>query len=315
MTKTILHEALPVIKWTPAMGKVSVPGVYDMPIEIYHSDICEGPSISSSGLRLIEDKSPLHYWDTSPLNPDREPQQDKPYFNLGRAVHTLCLGEDGFATNYVVRPEEFSDWRTNAAKAWRATQIEAGRTVLKPEDKITIKGIADRLKAHPLVRGGILSGEIERSLIWKDAETDVWLKSRPDVLPYGGELVADLKTCAAADADSTRRSINDYGYHMQLALCGIGMKAVLDRDISDNDYALIFAETKRPFAINVKPIGAEAIVYGRMQLRRALRKFADCFRKKEWPGFDDDMITAGLPAWRVKQLEAEATNGMLPKDF
>ena len=117
MTKTILHEALPVIKWTPAMGKITTPGIYDLPIEVYHSDVTDGPSISSSGLRMIEDKSPLHYWDTSPLNPDREPQQDKPYFSLGRAVHTLILGEDGFATNYAVRPEEFPDWRTKAAYA------------------------------------------------------------------------------------------------------------------------------------------------------------------------------------------------------
>jgi hypothetical protein len=315
MTKTILHEPLPVIKWTPAMGKITTPGVYDMPIEVYHSDICSGPSISSSGLRMIDAKSPLHYWDTSPLNPDRYVEPPKTHFDLGRAVHTLILGEEGFATKYIVRPKEWRDWRTAAAQAWRDAQAEAGLTVLVPDDLETIRGIANRLKAHPLVKGGILSGEIERSLIWKDKETGVWLKSRPDVLPYGGELVADLKTCSDASGDFVRRSINDHGYHMQLALCGIGIRELLGREISDDDYALVFVETKRPFAVNVKPIAAEAIVYGRMQLRRALRKFADCFIKNEWPGVDDDGITAHLPAWRVKQLEAEATNGMLPQEF
>lgn len=315
MTKTILHEPLPVIKWTPAIGKITTPGIYDLPIEVYHSDLCEGPSISSSGLRLIDAKSPLHYWDTSPLNPDREPEGDKPHFSLGRAVHTLILGEDGFATNYAVRPEEFPDWRTKAAKEWRTAQIEAGRTVLEPKDLITIKGITNRLKAHPLVKGGILSGEIERSLIWKDPETGVWLKSRPDVLPYGGELVADLKTCSDASAEFVRRAISDHGYHMQLALCGVGIRELLGREIKDDDYALIFAETKRPFAVNVKPLSAESIFYGRLQLRRAIRKFAECFRKNEWPGPDDDGMTAHLPPWRVKRLEEEINGGMLPKDY
>jgi hypothetical protein len=315
MTKTIPHPPLPVIKWTPAMGKITTPGVYDLPIEIYHSDCADGPSISSSGLRLIDAKSPLHYWDTSPLNPDREPEADKPYFSLGRAVHTLILGEDGFASKYVTRPEEYPDWRTNAAKHWREAKVKAGRTVLEPKDLVTIRGIANRLKQHPLIQSGILSGEIERSLIWKDPETGVWLKSRPDVLPYGGELVADLKTCSDSSGEFVRRSINDHAYHMQLALCGIGLRALLNRDIGDDDYVLIFVETKRPYAVNVKPIAAEAIVYGRMQLRRALRKFADCFVKNDWPGPDDDGITAHLPPWRVKQLESEATNGLLPHEF
>ena len=33
--------------------KISEDGIYDLPIKLYHSNVCDGPSISSSGLRIL----------------------------------------------------------------------------------------------------------------------------------------------------------------------------------------------------------------------------------------------------------------------
>ena len=75
-----LHNPLPM----PTSGKISEPGVYSLPIEIYHGQPTVGPSISSSGLRTIWAQSPAHYYVDSPLNPKRAPQPDRPAFALGR---------------------------------------------------------------------------------------------------------------------------------------------------------------------------------------------------------------------------------------
>lgn len=115
---------------------ISTPGIYkNLPIDVYHSDCCDGPSVSSSGLREIAPPTgcPLKFWDSSYLNPNRAEQEQKDHFNLGHAVHTLLLGEDGFGQKYVVRPKEWKDWRTDAAKEWREEQVKAGKFVLVPE--------------------------------------------------------------------------------------------------------------------------------------------------------------------------------------
>ena len=295
-------------------GKISTDGVYsDLPIDVYHSDACDGPSISSSGLRTIDIKSPAHYWDSSYLNPNRRPAAHRDSFTFGRAAHMLLLGEEGFARTFAVLPDEFPDFKTKAAREWRDAQVAAGREVLTPKDLDVIKGIANSLAAHPLIMDGLLNGAVEHSIIWKDKETGIWLKSRPDALPVNADIVADLKTSASAGPQDVRRSIWEYGYHMQMALVGMGMEATLGRKLNDEDYVLVFVEKTPPYCINIKPIDPVAIFYGRRQIRRALRKFANCISKNEWPGYEDDGITAGLPKYIVERLEAEIKSGLLPE--
>ncbi len=299
------------IKWDGS--KITADGVYDMPIEAYHGDCCEGPSISSSGLRTIINQTPAHYWDTSYLNANRDPEPDKEHFNLGRAAHTLLLGESGFRQLFAIRPDEFPDWRTKAAKEWRAEQVAHGRTVITSKDVETIRRIAASLAADPLINDGLLNGEVERSIIWKDKETGIWLKSRPDALPVNADIVADLKTTSDASRRKCEQSIYEYGYHMQLALVGMGMDAVLGRKLTDDDYVLIFVETTRPYLVNVKPIDAQDIARGRSQLRSAINKFADCLSCGDWPGYEDNGMTAYLPKYARDKIDFEIQHGILPE--
>ncbi|MFN3891953.1 MAG: PD-(D/E)XK nuclease-like domain-containing protein [Beijerinckiaceae bacterium] len=298
-------------QWTG--DKITEPGCYLMPIEAYHSDCCDGPSISSSGLRIIENLSPAHYWAASSMNPDREPQEPSDALILGRAAHHLLLGEGRFREQFSIRPDEFDSWRTKAAQAWRAAEIAAGKTVLIPQHIKIVRGMARSLAAHPLIQGGLLNGEIERSLIWKDKETGVWLKARPDAIPIDTDIV-DLKTTADASGFGCRKAIESNGYHMQMALIGMGMEAIFGRKADEFHYTLVFVEKSPPFAVNVKPIDPNAIWWGRKQLRRAIRRFADCCASNDWPAYDDDTTTASLPDWYVRRLEMEAQSGLLPDD-
>ena len=114
-------------------------GVYDLSMDAYHGQPCDAPSISSSGLKLMW-KSPAHFYDQSQLNPANwicedvdgvqkkvfKHQGDRPHFSLGRAAHHLIfLGRKGFDREFVVRPDKWSDWRTAAAKEWRAEMVKA----------------------------------------------------------------------------------------------------------------------------------------------------------------------------------------------
>lgn len=286
--------------------KISKPGAYAMHIEDYHSDCCDGPSISSSGLRTLDSESPYVYWSYSYLNPDRFPPEENANFDFGKAAHLLLLGEEGFNEQFVTQPEEIDGkpWQGNrtVCKLWKDDQRQQRKLILTAKEINNLVGMSKVLAQDPIVQEGLLNGEIERSLIWKDKETGIWLKARPDCMPVDSTLVVDLKSTASAHPLSARRSICDYGYHMQLALIGMGIKAITGRETPDDDYVLLFIEKNPPFSINIKPIDPTAIHYGRRQIRSALRKFADCIDKGEWPGYDDSGKPAKLLDYYVQRL-------------
>lgn len=298
------------MKPLPYVGKIGTNGLYAMSIDEYHSDCCSGPSISSSGLRTIEAKTAAHYWATSYLNPDRIEQDAKEAFDFGRAAHTLLLGESGFREQYAVRPEQFSDWRTSAARAWRSEQQDAGRTVLTSEQIGAIRGMSASLGAHPLAKD-LLQGRVEQSLIFKDEKTGVWLKSRPDVLPVADGVVVDLKTTTDASPDAVRRAIVNYAYAMQGAMVGKALKQVLNVDMTA--FALIFIEKAAPYAISVIEVDLDWIAYARRQLRRAIDTFARCVEANEWPGYSGEQVVH-MPDWMRKRMDEESDVGLLPSE-
>lgn len=289
-------------------GLISAPGAYrDVPIETYHQSCCVGPSVSSSGLRTIWAESPAHFWARSALNPKRLPQEDRPAFAVGRLAHKLLLeGREGLEQDFAIRPEEFPDWRTKAAQAWRDVQILAGRTVITPADLEAVTGMAESLGRHPLVKAGILDGHVERSLIWKDEETGIWLKSRPDVIPNGSGDYADLKTTVSVSTRSLEKSLADYDYAVQGAIVGMASEAVLG--IPMQSFSLVWVEKTAPWCVRVTTLTPADLERGRLQVRSALRTMARCLETGEWPGPGGDRRDAeylALPPYAAKRIDDE----------
>jgi hypothetical protein len=285
---------------------ITANGVYDLSMADYHGQPCDGPSISSSGLRTIWSQSPAHYYEESSLNPAPKEPEDRPHFSLGRAAHHLLLqGRKGFDAEFVVRPEKWKDWRTDAAKEWRADMIAAGMTIITDAELANIAGMARSLSAHPLVKAGILDGAVERSLLWRDPETGMWCKSRPDAIPNTSGDVADLKTCVSVSTDALRRSLGDYGYHQQGALVGEAFHHVLGREMQT--FTLVWVEKEAPWCVRVTTITPEDLIRGAMQNAAALRMFADCVASGEWPGpggaqHDGEYLPIG--DWAAKSIDA-----------
>ncbi len=290
----------------PEGGKITTPGVYDLSMADYHSDICDGPSVSSSGLRTIWSQSPAHYWYDSPYNPNRPEPKERPHFSIGKAAHHLLyLGRPGFDAEFVVRPSQWSDWRTKDAKEWRAEQIKAGLTIITDGELEAITGMARSLGAHPLVKAGILDGSVERSLIFRDPVTGVWVKSRPDNIPSSSGLFADLKTTDSVADDALARSLASFGYHMQAGTVAMAAAALLDQPLEE--FALVWVEKAPPHCVRVTVLTGADLERGQLQLRAAIDEFAECVATGEWPGPGGTRTDAEylqLPAWAAKQIDA-----------
>lgn len=273
--------------------RIAKPGVYaGIPIDDYHrGDICDGPSISSSGLRTIWSESPEHYWDKSPLNPNRDDaDKDNKDLIIGRAAHHLVCGEIGFGDHYVIRPDKAPDGRdwhgaNKTCIKWLADQKRAGVAVLTPEMAESIRGMAIALGKNSLMQQGILSGLVERSLFWRDKKTGVWIKTRPDVISTASGDFADLKTTQSVLYRHTQRSLDDYGYHQQGALI---LEGAIELGLPASSFSLVWVEKKRPYCVRVQQLIEEDLDRGAKQNRVCLDIFHSCLVAKHWPGPGDD---------------------------
>lgn len=300
---------------------IAEPGIYrKVPMEAYHGQLTVGPSISSSGLRTIESKSPLHYFATSYLNPDRPEDDTTPAMDLGRAVHTLLLSEDGFRDDYVARPETYPDaktgdfkpWNGNATvcREWLAARKAEGKTVLLPGQVKDIQGMAERLSKNQ-VAVDLLRGRIERSIVTLDKPTGVWVKARPDSIP-ADTVIADLKTCTDASQLAVGRSIMNFGYLQQMALAMTSLEAVGQKQVKES--VLLYVETSYPYAFNIKPLDNGDIYTAMRQNRRALNIFAECLKAGEWPSYPDSTFTWSAPKWWNDRMENDPSLPELQKD-
>lgn len=299
--------------------KIKENGVYALTMEQYHGDCTEGPSISSSGLRTIQAYSPLHYWNTSYMNPDRdedalEELEQKEAIRIGRAVHTLILEPKTFRGLFKIRPSEWKDWRTNASQEWKEAQIAQGVTVLTEDEMTRVATMAGRLMEHELFTNGVLDGHIELSMVWKDERTGVWLKSRPDALPRGTNVVADVKCLRDVRDEPLQRAIFDSGYDVQLAMVGVGRRVLLG--LETEEHLLICIESKRPHAIRAAPIPENEIHDSLLILRQSINTFAKCVKENVWPGFEaNDSAYVSRTPWARQKLEQEIKYGLLPDRF
>ena len=284
---------------------ISTPGLYrGIPMDSYHGPLTVTPSISSSGQRLIWASSPADYYDQSYLNPDRPEPDERPHFSVGRAAHhLLLLGRHGFDDEFVVRPEQWSDWRSKDAKQWRDDMREAGKTIITANELNDIVGMAKALGAHPLVRAGILDGLVERSIIYRDEETGVYVKSRPDAIP-ADEDFSDLKTVAALDDDSVQRSITSFGYHQQGATVRSAARAI---GIEMKSFALVCVQKPRPYNVRVVQIKPEDLDMGEQQNRVANWAFKEGVANDVWPGPGDqaDAEFMGLQPYYQARTQAK----------
>lgn len=280
------------------------PGAYNIPNEAYHSQICDAPSISSTGLRKIRLESLAHYWETSDLNPDYKPEPKTPALQFGSAAHSLLLEGKLPETEFAIEPfkgpynRNEDGWKAGEKQAWRDHQHANGLHVVSAGDLEVITDMAEMLGRHELVKAGLLKGHVERAVFTK--RDGFWLKAKPDVMPHD-TILTDYKTAADASLRAITRDIMDRGYHMQIALAIDVIREATGQVIEEA--SLLVQEKKPPYCVVNYPLSQHLINCGRLEYEWAFNKWKEAMERQEWPGYPDTDLY--LPEWKQRQLEAE----------
>jgi hypothetical protein len=247
--------------------------------------------VSSSNLRTCWAKSAKHMHAEWCENPNHEPREMTRPMVLGAAAHHLLLGEDGFKLKFVAQPETYRDVKTavekpwtyqaNVCKEWREKQELAGKVVVTVKELKSIVQMAKSLALEPLVNEGLLTGHIECSGFWKDAETDLWIKVRPDVIPPTTDDFVDLKTAREVTTHALQYTIRELGYQQQGALIG---EVCENLSLPFSSFMLMFIETGSPYCARTVPLVPEDLGRGRQMNRSALREVRRSIDTGHWAG-------------------------------
>jgi hypothetical protein len=281
---------------TEPRTEIEEPGVYDLPVEVYHADPVKGGSLSSSGARkLLPPSCPALY-----AYEREHPPAPTATFDIGHAAHKLALG---------IGPElvvvDADDWRTSAAKAARDEAHAAGHVPLLRDTYAELQAMADALRSHPLASALLGDGgQAESSLVWRD-ESGIMRRCRLDwkPAPREGRMIGwDYKTSRSADPEKFAKAGVDYGYHCQQAWYLDGLRAL---DFADDDAQFVFIvqEKTPPYLVSVVQLDVVAVRIGRHLNRRAIDIYAECSRTGIWPGYADDVAHVSLPFWYERTFE------------
>lgn len=265
----------------------------DLSNEAYHS----GPGVSNSGLKTIGDRTPAHYWATSPMNPKRRPSEGSRPMFIGTALHAATLEPAKFAEQYVVA-EDFKDRRAAGYKAWSAAQ---SKLILMPTEYENVVGMRESIYQHPVAAMLLRDAyEFEYSAYATDPVTGVLVRMRMDLMTCGGWIVDVKKTQDASDK-GIEKTIDNYGYYHQDAFYTDVLEWACGEPPAG--FVFIFVEESYPHCVNVKVLDNVDRERGRKMYRQNLTRYAECLAANHWPAYGDDCGVIELSQWARKRID------------
>jgi hypothetical protein len=256
--------------------------IESMPFEDYLAH----PALSASGMKRLLD-TPARF---------KVQQSDTAAMRTGRLIHAIAFDQ----------PHTFAvkDWdgRTNVGKARAAEVDELGLEVVSADEWDVAHGIAKALHENPLASSILYPDGVrhEVSAIWTDDETGVELRCRFDAL--GPAAIGDLKSTTYANPSAFAKSAATYGYFIAAAQYRAAAKAL---GLGDLPFILVAIEKSRPHLLSVVGITEVDLELGERLRRKAIRTYAECMERDEWPGYTDQIAFPDAPAWWRYDVEEQ----------
>lgn len=268
------------------------------------------PALSAHGaMQLL--KCPSDFQRTHPaLSPDYVPPPKSEAFANGTLIDTLLLGtryEQGpletLAPNGRGQEVSYEDWngfrivhgksfKTKAAEQLCDEARDMGLTpILHREFDQKVKQVPEYLARLELAGFRLDVGVSGRAYYWVrevdgfKVQCKALLDHVDDETRPGWCLITDLKTAAQLDDKFIARSINDYGYNLQLATYMDACNSVHDALVESR---LAFLRLFPVPAARVVPMNEEWLHFGMLKWDLALERFAASMQSGQWEGWESE---------------------------
>lgn len=221
-----------------------------------------------------------------------EKREATPNMIYGAYLDALWLTGD--TSRFAVMPEGL-DGRTKDGKAWKAEN--ADRDIVTLEQFSKAMDALFRLNTDSEIKEARNACDVQVAVV---AEMEgVLCKGLIDLCPKDGirAALADLKTAPSADPADWPRYVFNMRLHWQAAMYLDLWNRATGEDLQD--FFHIVSEQEAPHEPCMMALHRDFIALGREQYRAALRRYAECREKDEWPGYGSGAVIAPEP-WMLK---------------
>lgn len=285
---------------------ITIPGIYEMTNEEYHSDPCATPSLSAGMINQML-LAPKKCWHASKrLNPNWEEPAGHEKFTIGTVMHIVHLEPHMLAEKVIV--VDAADWRSKEAKAVRIDAARNGMTAILKHQMEAVHDARAAFQANGFVSAAFKNGKTEQSMFWLHPTLKIWCRARPDFLHDEIRHLCDHKATADANPEKFGKHAYDLGYHRRAAWYLEGTQQVFGK--RPDHYWFVSQEIKAPYLTAVAELDESALEAGRLENDRAARLFVRCMEKNDWYGYRhkdqperDLAFKVGLPNWAYIQID------------
>lgn len=259
--------------------------------QAYHD---ERGHISSSQLIHVL-RTPAHYLYHSQQGSDEESD----LMRMGTAVHCMVLEPNEFQNRYVMAPRRYDKRKkVDLAELEAIAAQYPGKTILEPDEQVTLKKIVHGLRNHAKARHLLsTTGQSEVSIFWRDDLTGLDLKVRIDRLVQFGSTgtLVEVKSTEDASKDAFRRKIAAMEYDVRAVMYADGCQKAFGFT-PQIEWLVIERETG--FVATYKP--------SPKMLRRARRRYeearialAHAMKLNSFPAYQTGEVSEeiDLPSW------------------
>jgi hypothetical protein len=264
----------------------------------YHADPAPQPSLSSSIAKILLEQSPRHAWLAHPkLNPNFVPEEDE-RFDLGSAAHSMLLEGDASPIVWI----EADDWRKKATKEARQAARDDDKLPLLLKYRAVLEAMV--VEAHRFVASSELAdilntGDAEQTVIWQEAGTHC--RARLDLLSAGRRIILDYKSTENAEPNAFIRQIGRMGYDIQAEFYALGIKALTGQEPT---FVFLAQEITPPHSCSLVALSNAYREIGQSKVSRALRLWAYCLSRNEWPAYTNRICYGEPPAWMLDAVQS-----------
>ncbi len=287
--------------------RVATPGFYDIPEADYHADPCADPSISSSLISTIVDRTLADAWWQHPrFNPELQPDDDTA-FDLGSTAHTLVLGKGA-----EIVPLPYDDWRKGDAKADRAAALAAGKQpclqrVFDQASEMR-EALVAQLKDSENASAFTDAGFAEQTAIWQHESEHglIWCRAKMDWRDRFLPQIYDYKTFKpGADPAGFGKYLFREHRAVQDPFYSMGVGALLKLNwISEVQYRFVVQSPDPPYVASVIQLDDEARELAWRQTTWALDQWGGAVKAGRFRGYRPRTYFVGAPTWEINDWDA-----------
>ena len=216
----------------------------------------------------------------------------------GTAVHAFFLERDKFDTDFVIKPADMR-LNTKAGKEW--AQEHQSKIIIDSELGNNLYEMEKSFMDSPAKLIYDIKGQTELSYFWDDLGT-IKGKCRPDWITNDGEVVVDLKTTTDASPKGFQKSIENWGYHLQLGWYIRGLRKL---GLPAKQFIFIAIEKTPPFCVGVYRADRDMINFAMKELDQLMPEIQTAMVSKEFPDYTPEITSIGLPPWMIDKKEQQ----------